>query len=88
MVTLADIASPILSVVGTVDEIAPADGVRAIRLAAPKAEVYELALDAGHFGLVVGSKANERSWPAVAAWGRWASRRSRSGQAARRRSRR
>jgi putative long chain acyl-CoA synthase len=73
LVTLADIACPILSVVGTVDEIAPAGGVRAIRLAAPAAEVYELALDAGHFGLVVGSKANERSWPVVAAWARWAS---------------
>jgi putative long chain acyl-CoA synthase len=70
LVTLADIACPILSVVGTVDEIAPAAGVRAIRLAAPRAEVYELALDAGHFGLVVGHKANERSWPAVAAWAR------------------
>ena len=50
LVTLADIDLPILSVVGTVDEIAPAAGVRAIRLAAPRAEVYELALHAGHFG--------------------------------------
>ena len=44
LVTLADIDCPILSVVGTVDEIAPAAGVRAIRLAAPRADVYELAL--------------------------------------------
>jgi len=36
LLTLADIDSPILSVVGTVDEIAPAAGVRAIRLAAPR----------------------------------------------------
>ena len=43
LLTLADIESPILSVVGTVDEIAPAAGVRAIRLAAPRAEIYELA---------------------------------------------
>jgi putative long chain acyl-CoA synthase len=73
LVTLADIACPILSIVGTVDEIAPAAGVRAIRLAAPSAKVYELALEAGHFGLVVGHKANETSWPTVAAWARWAS---------------
>ena len=33
-------------------------GVRAIRRAAPRADVYELALPAGHFGLVVGSTAN------------------------------
>ena len=71
LLTLADIRSPILSVVGTVDEIAPPAGVRAIRLAAPQAEVYELALHAGHFGLVVGSTANEVSWPTVAQWASW-----------------
>jgi putative long chain acyl-CoA synthase len=73
LVTLADIACPILSFVGTVDEIAPARGVRAIRQAAPRAEVYEAALPAGHFGLVVGSKSNEISWPTVAAWAHWCS---------------
>jgi putative long chain acyl-CoA synthase len=71
LVTLADIAVPILSVVGTVDEIAPAAGVRAVRQAAPRAPVYELALRAGHFGLVVGSKARTTTWPTVAAWGQW-----------------
>jgi putative long chain acyl-CoA synthase len=71
MLTLADIECPILSVVGTVDEIAPAAGVRAIRLAAPRADVYELALHAGHFGLVVGSTSNTVTWPTVAAWARW-----------------
>jgi putative long chain acyl-CoA synthase len=73
LVTLADIACPILSFVGTVDEIAPAAGVRAISLAAPRAEVYEAALQAGHFGLVVGSKSTEVTWPAVAGWARWRS---------------
>ena len=71
LVTLADIECPILSVVGTVDEIAPAPGVRAIRLAAPRARVYELALRAGHFGLVVGSTSNTVTWPTVAAWTQW-----------------
>jgi len=71
LLTLADITSPILSVVGTVDQIAPAAGVRAIGQAAPRAEVYELALDAGHFGLVVGSVAATLSWPTVAAWAHW-----------------
>jgi putative long chain acyl-CoA synthase len=73
LVTLADIECPILSVVGTVDEIAPAAGVRAIRQAAPRAEVYELALRAGHFGLVVGSTANTVTWPTVAGWAHWRS---------------
>ncbi len=71
LVTLADIECPILSVVGTVDQIAPAAGVRAVLQAAPRAEVYELALRAGHFGLVVGTIANETTWPTVAAWARW-----------------
>ncbi len=71
LLTLADIDSPILSVLGAVDEIAPAAGVRAIRLAAPRADIHELALEAGHFGLVVGSTANQITWPTVAGWVRW-----------------
>ena len=71
MVTLADIDRPVLAFVGEVDEIAPPPAVRAIVRAAPRAEVYELALRAGHFGLVVGSAATETTWPAVAAWARW-----------------
>lgn len=67
-VSLADLRCPIVTVVGEVDEIAPAPSVRAIRKAAPRAEVFELALRTGHFGLVVGSTAMERSWPAVAGW--------------------
>jgi putative long chain acyl-CoA synthase len=71
LVTLADIECPILSAVGMVDQIAPAAGVRAIRQAAPRADIYELALQAGHFGLVVGSNANRVTWPTVAGWTRW-----------------
>ena len=69
LLTLADISTPILSVLGAVDEIAPAAGVRAIRLAAPRADIYELCLQAGHFGLVVGSNANAVTWPTVAGLG-------------------
>ncbi len=71
--SLADLALPILAVVGSVDEIAPAAGVRAIRQAAPRADVYELCLNAGHFGLVVGSSARAVSWPTVAEWAHWRS---------------
>jgi putative long chain acyl-CoA synthase len=71
LLSLSDIRCPILSVVGTVDEIAPPAGVRAIRQAAPRADVYELALRAGHFGLVVGSTSNQVTWPTVAAWAEW-----------------
>ena len=42
-VTLADIGRPVLTVVGEVDEIAPAPAVRAIGRAAPRAEIYEMA---------------------------------------------
>ncbi len=71
LVSLADVALPILTVVGSVDEIAPAAGVRAIRQAAPRADVYELCLSAGHFGLVVGSSAGAVTWPTVAGWAHW-----------------
>jgi len=73
LVTLADIEMPILSFVGTVDEIAPAAGVRAIRQASPRADVYEVALQAGHFGLVVGSTSIRTTWPTVAEWAHWRS---------------
>jgi putative long chain acyl-CoA synthase len=71
LVTLADVTLPVLTVVGEVDEIAPPRAVRAVRRAAPRADVYELALRAGHFGLVVGSTASQTTWPVVADWVRW-----------------
>ena len=71
LVTLADIDVPVMTVVGTTDTIGHPDAVRAIRRAAPRADIYELTLRAGHFGLVVGSKASEITWPAVASWTRW-----------------
>jgi putative long chain acyl-CoA synthase len=71
LVTLADIDVPILTVVGSIDTIGHPDAVRAIRRAAPSADIYELTLRAGHFGLVVGSTAMTFTWPAVAGWARW-----------------
>jgi len=70
-VTLADITCPILAVVGTVDSIAPAEAVRAIGRAAPQAEVHEMAIRAGHFGLVVSSASTDITWPTVAGWLHW-----------------
>ncbi|MDQ3036887.1 MAG: alpha/beta fold hydrolase, partial [Myxococcota bacterium] len=70
-VTLADVTCPILYFVGETDEIARAPSVRAIREAAPAAELHEIPLRAGHFGLVVGSKAMTISWPSVIEWVRW-----------------
>ncbi|MCU1658836.1 MAG: Polyhydroxyalkanoic acid synthase [Pseudonocardiales bacterium] len=71
LVTLADIEVPIMTVVGSTDTIGHPDAVRAIRRAAPRADVYELTLHDGHFGLVVGTTATDRTWPAVGAWTRW-----------------
>jgi len=70
-VTLADVTCPVLAFVGETDDIGRPAGVRAVREAAPRADIYEVSLDAGHFGLVVGSKAMRETWPTVAGWIRW-----------------
>jgi putative long chain acyl-CoA synthase len=73
LVTLTDIVCPILAFVGEVDDIGQPPSVRGIRRAAPNAEVYECTVRSGHFGLVVGSKAAQQSWPTVAGWALWIS---------------
>lgn len=70
-VTLADITVPILAFTGETDSIAPPPTVRAIHSAAPRADSYEVSLNAGHFGLVAGKRALEDTWPAVSQWIRW-----------------
>ena len=73
MVTLTDITCPILVFVGEVDDIGQPASVRGIRRAAPNAEVFECLIRTGHFGLVVGSRAAQQSWPTVAEWVQWLS---------------
>jgi putative long chain acyl-CoA synthase len=68
---LADITCPILILVGETDFIAPPATVRIIGRAAPNAEIYEIALPVGHFGLPVSSHARRTTWPGVGAWVRW-----------------
>jgi putative long chain acyl-CoA synthase len=70
-VTLADIRCPILCFVGGNDEIARPASVRKITQAAPESEVDFVVVPAGHFGLVVGSRANQITWPTVASWIHW-----------------
>ena len=71
LVTLSDIDCPVLAVVGEVDDIGQPASVRGIKRAAPQSDIYEFLIRAGHFGLVVGSKAATQTWPTVAAWVRW-----------------
>ena len=73
LVTLSDITCPVLAFVGEVDDIGQPVSVRAIKRAAPNADVYEVMIRAGHFGLVVGSKAANITWPTVADWVLWVS---------------
>ncbi len=73
LVTLSDIECPVLAVVGEVDDIGQPASVRGIKRASPKADVYEYLIRSGHFGLVVGSKAANQTWPTVAAWVKWLS---------------
>ncbi|MFO0619565.1 MAG: alpha/beta fold hydrolase [Polyangiaceae bacterium] len=70
-VTLADITCPVFCMIGLTDDMARPGAVRAITRAAPEAKVDFLELAAGHFGMVVGSRATEITWPTVAAWLAW-----------------
>jgi putative long chain acyl-CoA synthase len=69
--TLADITVPILYFLGERDEIARPASVRGVRRASPHAELYEIPVRAGHFGLVVGTQAQTVTWPAVVDWLRY-----------------
>ncbi|MFT4572188.1 MAG: putative long chain acyl-CoA synthase [Hyphomicrobiaceae bacterium] len=70
-VTMADITSPMLVCLGTKDDIARPSVVRSVVDAAPRAELYEADIDAGHMGLVASSKAMATTWPTVADWCFW-----------------
>lgn len=70
-VTMADITPPMLACIGSQDDIARPTVVRSVADAAPRAELYELSVEAGHMGLVAGSKALAQTWPAVADWCFW-----------------
>tara|TARA_R110002096_G_scaffold436021_1_gene665180 strand:+ start:33702 stop:36665 length:2964 start_codon:yes stop_codon:yes gene_type:complete len=70
-VSLADIECPVLCFVGERDEMASPAAVRAIHAAAPNAEISEVPVVAGHFGLVVGSESLRLTWPTVVEWVRW-----------------
>jgi len=67
-VTLADIRCPVLAFIGANDDMARPPTIRAITRAAPDAPVSFVTLKAGHFGIVVGSRAMRETWPVVAAW--------------------
>lgn len=67
-VSLADISCPVLAFIGGSDEIARPASVRAIVDAAPEADVRFVTVPAGHFGIVVGSRAMTTTWPTVATW--------------------
>lgn len=70
-ISLSDIVAPILYFVGDKDEMARPPSVRAIRRAAASPEIFEQRIPAGHFGLVVGSRAIDVTWPLVADWVTW-----------------
>ncbi|MGH4018925.1 MAG: hypothetical protein ACRDT0_06730 [Pseudonocardiaceae bacterium] len=69
--TFADLRCPVLCFSGEFDKIAQPAAVRAVSRTMPLASVYEVSVRAGHMGLIVGSIAQARTWPAVAAWVRW-----------------
>lgn len=71
LITLAEIICPVLAFIGEIDDIGQPASVRGIQRAAPRAQVCEVLLRAGHFGLVVGSTAATHTWPTVGKWVLW-----------------
>ncbi len=71
LITLAEITCPVIAFIGEVDDIGQPASVRGIRRAAPRAEVFEVPVRAGHFGLVVGSTAAAHTWPTAGEWVLW-----------------
>ncbi len=72
LVTLTDIDCPVLAVIGEVDDIGqPAVGTRHQARRAATPTCTNTCIRAGHFGLVVGSKAATQTWPTVAEWVKW-----------------
>jgi len=67
-ISLSDIQIPILYFVGSRDTFGRPASVRAINKAAVSAKIYEMELNAGHFGLVVGTKSLNITWPVVFQW--------------------
>ncbi len=67
-VTLADIRCPVLAFYGKTDDMARPPTIRAITRAAPDAAISFVGVKAGHFGIVIGSRANRETWPVVADW--------------------
>ena len=66
--TLHDVTVPILYFVGSRDEIARPRSVEAIERVAGTRDIMRVDVPAGHFGLVVGTKAMTQVWPRVVEW--------------------
>ena len=71
LVSLSEITCPVLAFIGLADDIGQPLAVRGIRRAAPKADVYESTMQAGHFGLVVGSTSGSHTWPTTSEFVNW-----------------
>lgn len=67
-VDLRAIRCPILNVYGLRDHLVPADASRALRGLTASEDYGELALDLGHIGMYVSSRAQQAVAPTIAAW--------------------
>ncbi|MBL8636845.1 MAG: long-chain-acyl-CoA synthetase [Myxococcales bacterium] len=67
-VSLSDLSVPILYFRGSRDDFARPRSVSAIERVVPHDDVFGMTVDAGHLGLVVGSKARDEVWSTVDKW--------------------
>ncbi|MCA9100091.1 MAG: class III poly(R)-hydroxyalkanoic acid synthase subunit PhaC [Pirellulales bacterium] len=67
-IDLARITCPLLLLTANFDHLVPPNSALALTGCASSAEALNLAIDAGHIGLAVSSKAHRELWPAAARW--------------------
>ena len=67
-VDLADIACPVLNVVGERDTLVPPHAIAPLESLVPEGLLETMHVPAGHAGLFVGGQARKRHVPSVVAW--------------------
>lgn len=67
-IDLNNITMPVLSVIGTEDDLVPPQSSKRIMDVVPSSDKKLIEFPTGHVGLCISQKAHEKLWPEVGAW--------------------